>query len=72
MEALEWSHGHVGGDGRPQGEGGDGHGDEVGHGEGLEALEWSHGHVGGDGRPQGEGVMEFTKLLCHPTFQGSL
>ena len=22
LEALEWSHGHVGGDGRPQGEGG--------------------------------------------------
>ena len=26
LEALEWSHGHVGGDGRPQGEDGDGHG----------------------------------------------
>ena len=58
LEALEWSHGHVGCDGRPQGDGGDGHGDGVGHGEGLEALEWSHGHVGGDGRPQGEGGDE--------------
>ena len=58
LGALEWSHGHVGGDGRPQGEGGDGHVDGVGHGEGLEALEWSHGHVGGDGRPQGEGGDE--------------
>ena len=48
LKALEWAHGHVGGDGRPQGEGGDGHGDEVGHGGGLEALEWAHGHVGGD------------------------
>ena len=27
LEALEWSHGHVGDDGKPQGEGGDGHGD---------------------------------------------
>ena len=45
----------MGGDGRPQGESGDGRGDGVGHGEGLEALEWSYGHVGGDGRPQGEG-----------------
>ena len=45
----------MGGDGRPQGEGGDGHRDGVGRCEGLEALEWSHGHVGGDGRPQGEG-----------------
>ena len=34
---------------------GDGYGDGIGQGEGLEALEWSHGHVGGDGRPQGEG-----------------
>ena len=33
LEALEWSYGHVGGDGRPQGEGGDGHGDGVWHGE---------------------------------------
>ena len=33
------SHGHLYGDGRPQGEGGGGHGDEVGPGEGLEALE---------------------------------
>ena len=57
----------VGGVGGPQVEGGDGHGDEVGHGEVLEALEWSHGHVGGDGRPQGEGGMDFTKWLCHPT-----
>ena len=29
----------MGGDGRPRGEGGDGHGDVVGHGGGLEALE---------------------------------
>ena len=54
LEALECSHGHVGDDGRPQGEGGDGHGDGVGHGEGLEALEGPHGHVGGDGSPKGE------------------
>ena len=58
LEALEWSHGHVGGDGRPQGEGGDAHGAGVGHGEDLEPLEWSHGYVGGDGRPQGEGGDE--------------
>ena len=45
----------MGGDGRPQGEGADGHGDGVGHDESLEALEWSHRHVGGDGRPQGQG-----------------
>ena len=38
LEALKWPHGYVGGDGRTQGEGGDGHGDEVGHSEGLDAL----------------------------------
>ena len=42
----------MGGDGRPQGEGVDEHGGEVGHGEGLEALEGPQGHVGGGGRPQ--------------------
>ena len=35
----------MGGDGRPEGEGGDGHGDGVGHVGGLEALERAHGHV---------------------------
>ena len=67
----------VGGDGRPQGKGGDRHGNEVGHGEGLGALEWSHGHVGGDGRPQGEGgdghVDEVrhgaSLLLCREPFR---
>ena len=53
--AIEGPHGHVGGDGVPQGEGGDGFGGEVGHVEGLGALEGPHGHVGGDGGPQGEG-----------------
>ena len=45
MEALERPHGHVGGDGRPQGEGVDEHGGEVGHGEGLEALQSSRCYV---------------------------
>ena len=51
--ALEEGHGHVGGDGGPQGEGRDGLGGEVGHVEGFGALEGTHGHVGGDGGPQG-------------------
>ena len=66
LDATDGPHGHVVGEGKPQGEGGDGHGDGVGHGEGLEALEWSHGHVGGDGRPQGEGGMDFTKWFMSP------
>ena len=55
LEALEGPHEDVGGDGRPLGEGGDGHGDEVGHGEVLEALEGPREDVGGDGRPLGKG-----------------
>ena len=34
----------MGGDGRPQGDGGDGHGDGVGHGESLEVLKLFHEH----------------------------
>ena len=45
----------MGGDGRPQGEGGWWSWDGDGLEEGLGALEWAHGHVGGDGRPRGEG-----------------
>ena len=41
LGALEGPHGYVGGDGRPQGEGGDGHVDGVGPGEGLGAHELS-------------------------------
>ena len=37
LEALEWSHGYVGGNGRPQGEGVDGHVDGNGPGDGLGA-----------------------------------
>ena len=54
--AVEEPHGHVGGDGRPHGQGVDGHGDGDQLGDGLGVVEGPHVHVGGDGRPQGEGV----------------
>ena len=53
--ALEALHVHVDGDGRPEGEGGDGLGVTVGYVEGMGALEALHGHVDGNGRPQGGG-----------------
>ena len=68
LAATDGPQGHVGGDGRPEGEGGDGHGDGVGHGGGLEALERAHGHVGGDGRPEGEGMSYTLRLLLELQF----
>ena len=55
------------GDGRPQGESGDGHWVGVAHGEGLESVK-GQGCVGGDSRPQGEGGDRYKdeewRMLC--------
>ena len=57
--------GHVGGEGKAQGEGGYGLEDRVGPGEDLRALWGPHGHVGGKGKAQGEGgvVMDLRMEL---------
>ena len=45
----------MGGEGKAQGEGGDGLEDRVGPGEDFRALGGPHGDVGGEGNAQGEG-----------------
>ena len=48
LRAPGGPHGHVGGEGKAQGECGDGLENRVGPGEDLRALGGPHGHVGGE------------------------
>ena len=63
--AVEEPHGHVGGDGRPHGQGVDGHGDGDQLGDGLGVVEGPHVHVGVDGRPT---VLYHTSIKISDNF----